>query len=507
MENRFVYFADTHETLSQQQASTVEGGVDFKKLAADLSQVEKKKSDVELERGGHSAAAQAELLGGNEHVTEIGKGVLQARRRAVATAREASDKNDTPENRNKLNKAVKALKKSVDFQMKQIKKQASLKKEFENLAKLPNAKELVKDLKVPIDSKSHSGNLDGLLPKKEFDNLSVKQKEKYLDSIKDILLNGGTEVGKGGIEALRDKLLADKDVPKTWKDWLKNPESWDGPKDCRTLEYAVKWINKGLGEVKHQVGKYENFMSENSHEFNKAGVGLLSVDAFREKSRGKRNEYLDGMESKARSLNLASAEKFRDMQVSEGAEIKTIDAKNVEAVEKEKADTVVVAEKIAPRLEQFAKVVDLAKFRTARENELKTTGKTEVATETGVANLRQRAQSGEKIGAWGAAKNILGFGKKATADDYSEKMEGSKKEENPEERARREVAAKVLGDPKMTEVLVKEMKLSSGMKTEDFAKLESLLTLKKFDAENVRAKLSPEIKNVFKNNAADDFEM
>ena len=80
------------------------------------------------------------------------------------------------------------------------------------------------------------------------------------------------------------------------------------------------------------------------------------------------------------------------------------------------------------------------------------------------------------------------------------------KEGNPEERARREVAAKMLGDPKMTDVLAKEMKLSSGMKTEDFAKLESLLALEKFDAENVRAKLSPEIKNVFKNNAADDFE-
>ncbi len=494
MENRFVYFASPTEQQENTEVSKTEKAPDgLSKTADDLAQLEK----LRAKPGGTKAASEARSLIDNSNVTEAAKKVLQQKIIAVEAA--AADRKTgelTPQKTEALDKKTDALKKSVEDQKKELSAKAVANSKFERLSALPNANETFRDVKVSIKSKTHANTLTGFLAREDFRNLSLAQKNKYLDALYEKLGSNPDATSQ-----VLENFSKDKRLPKKWQEYAKDPEKWGD-----TREHAAKWLQGNADKKILQAETAFKFLEGNSHLLEKAGIAMPSCGDVFDKSTSEFNQYFEGLKQKIAKVDTETAARMDSMKVSEGAEIKTISVKNVEAAEKEKADTAAVAEKIAPRLEQFAKVIDLAKFRTARENELKTAGKTEVATEAGAANLRERVQSGEKIGVWGAAKNILGFGKKAAADDYSEKMEGDKKEGNPEERARREVAAKMLGDPKMTDVLAKEMKLSSGMKTEDFARLESLLALEKFDAENVRAKLSPEIKNVFKNNAADDFE-
>ncbi len=515
MENRLIFFAVEQAENIQGEGAKTEG-VDFGKLVEGEDALrklqEQEKGSSSLEHGGRSAIAQADLLEGNKNVTEKGKEVLGKKKQDLNMALGEHSKNPTEATAKKVNEAIKALKKSVKFQQDQMAEKAAFNQEFSNLRNLPGAKELAKDKKFSIES----NKIDGLPSLEDFKNLKKGDQEKYLAELKKVLFaeNGGEKTDKN-LAALQDKLKGDKDVPASWIDASKWPNG----------KIDWKWINENLGEAKHQVAKYQSFVEKNSFEFNKAGAILLGVDAFRNKSRHERNDYLEKMGKEAARLKIAGAEQLTNAKISEGAQTKEVKTQNTAAIEKAEAETKSQAEKLAPQLQKFKEAQKLGIKAAARERDLENSGKKENATMDKVINLRQRAQAGESVGLGAKMKNLLGFGKKAAADDYNKdsaegakdgvakngavEKEADKKDEKPKEsmaaRARREVASETLSDPKNAEEFSKTLGLKN-VSQEQAAQLAALLTLEKTDAENVKMQLSPEIKAILARQTADDYE-
>ncbi|MFH1375566.1 MAG: hypothetical protein ABIH35_02750 [Patescibacteria group bacterium] len=328
MENRLVHFATPAEQQAENaEVSQAEQDPDsnLKGAAADIANIEKAgKSKKDIEKGGTQARAEAEAMIGGDRVTGFTKKLLDQRIKDIDVAGGAvkADRDagrDDSKSAESLSSAVKALKKSVEFQKKQLSERATNVSEFGRFVSLSNAKELFQDVKVHAKSET-KGSVDMTWEKfgsiEGFKQLDAGQQKELLKALREALVGD-----KGATKELRDKLLADKDVPDPWKDWLKKPESWKGPKEEQTLEYATKWINQNLGEMKMSAIKYEKFQSQNGQEFNKAGIVLWSLDSFRKKPRHERNDYLDKMESEARRLGLQAAEDIKSAQVSEGAQV------------------------------------------------------------------------------------------------------------------------------------------------------------------------------------------
>ncbi|MCF7846417.1 MAG: hypothetical protein K9L85_04245 [Candidatus Peribacteraceae bacterium] len=502
MENRLIFFASPTEQQEGAETSKSEQGSNQLQQAAD----DYARAKISAERGGHTAVADAERISQDKSAPEFTRLLMKNGAKKVKDAVAERNKNPTPEATTKLNAAVVELKnKIINFEKRKL-ENAAAESEIKQLSALPNAEQLFKDLKITLHSKSKGGSVDfKWKPGAEgVSSLGLEQKKLLAKKMHE-QISQNPEGGKA-LESLRDNLLGNPDVPQSWKKWLKNPEAgFTGATDKqKNLGYVVEWIMKNLGELKAQTSEFSQISSQAdanpqaAKELSEKGV-RTSIDRFRELSRTERNEVLKNYSNVLASTNADLAERAAKAGVSEGVEAEHVKTKNTAEIAKAKKETAIQAEQLSTQLQDFASSQKLSQKAAARERELAEAGK-EAGTADQVANLRQRAQAGESVGLSEKMKNLFRFGKKTAADDYPD----AKKEEDFAARARREVASEELENPKNLDEFSKSLGLK-GVQKEEAAKLSQLLALEKFDAENVRGQLTPEMKALLARRAADDY--
>lgn len=506
MENRLIYFAAS-------AAEKQETGIDAPdKQPDELNQAANDliRAKHEAKKGGRHTVSEAEKIANSPDTPAFTRILMEKGAKNVKAAATERDKNPSAATTQKMNEALADLENKIRKFEKRKFDNAAVEVEIKQLANLPGAKELFKDLKVSFKSESKGGSIELKWKSEDAENMKkfgLEQKKLVAEAMRKKL---STPEGKKDSEALRDVFLNKSEVPDSWKDWLKKPElGFPGAAEKqKTLGYVVAWVSENLGELVAQTAEFKSITNQaegnpqSAKQLSEKGV-KTSLESFQAASRTERNEILKNYSEMLAGTNAELAERAAKAGVSDKTGTENIQTKNTAAIEKEKAETTATAEKITPQLKKIAETLDLTKLRTARQNELENFGKSETATQAGAQSLRERAQSGEKIGAFAAMKNALGFGKKdAEKDEAGE----PKKEENLGDRANREVASDLVGDPKKTDILAKEMGLRPGVSKEDWAKLAPLLALEKFDVPSVSGLMTPEIKSILAKQAAEDSE-
>lgn len=516
MENRLIFFASAAESQSENsEAPKSETSADnnLKEVGADLAQLE----NLKAKPGGHENITQARGVIDRPGTSDFVKDLLAKKITAVEAAASARQNKATPETTAALDKANAELAKSVKFQKERIAGNATADSEFGRLASLGNANEIFKDVKVAVDSQ-FKGSVE-LKWKgnslEEFRKLGLDQKKAFLKEMNKSLLDN-----PAATTAILDKFSKDSRLPKKWQEYAKNPEKWGD-----TKKHAAEWLTGNADKKILQAETAIKFLEGKQDLLTKAGEKMPSRDDIFEKSPSEFNQYIEGIKSKIATVDAEQAKHFEDLKVSEGAQIQTTEIQNTAAIEKAEAEAKAQAEKLAPQLQKFKLDQKLGAKAAERERELENSGKKETATMDKVTSLRQRAQAGESVGVGAKLKSLLSFGKKAAADDYNKdsaegakdataknagtEKETTKEEDKPKEsmaaRARREVASETLRDQKNAEDFSKILGLKN-VSQEQAAQLAALLALEKTDAENVRMRLSPEIKAILARQAADDYE-
>ena len=500
MENRLIYFA----TAAEQQAENAEVSQaeqdpdsDLKKAAEDLAQLEKLKAKP----GGTKAVSEARALIDNPNLTPKAKELLQKKITAVEGA--VNDRKLSPgkEKTLALDSAVDALKKSVAFQKKRLSDNATANSEFGKFASLSNAKELFKDVKVSVKSET-KGSVDITFDKfnslEGFKQLGLEQKQAYLKALRE-KLTGGTEGGTKAIEETLKKFSGDKELPKKWQEYAKNPE-----KDGDSREHAAKWLSENVPKIKLHAEQYDQYAKANQPLFEKAKLSPISKTEFAEKSTSERNQYFESLKQKIAAVDAGEAERMEKMKVSEGAEVGAIDAKNVAAIEKAKSDTTERAKTITPKIIDFVKNTKLNEATKARATELEKQTNDSDATDK-IANLRTQAQSEEERQSfWEKAKDFF-KGDKA-ADDHPDQA-AREKDFDLQAEARKQVTAETLENTKNREDWEKALGVKN-LQKDELAKVSSLLQNEKIDAKVVEDQINAdaELKKILEQKAADDYE-
>lgn len=519
MEHRLVYFAvgtEQQENTAEVPQNEAGPDKDLKDAGAELAQLE----NLKAKPGGTKAATEARELMSKPQTSDFVKELLQKKITAVEAAAAARKNELTKESTATLDKAVADLKKSVEFQKNRLADNASADSEFGRLASLNNAKELFENAKVSVESKSKGGSVELTFAKfnslEGFRKLGLDQKKALLKAMNEQLLGNGPE-SQNAAESLRDSFLSNSEVPKSWKEWLKNPEkgfSGAGEKE-KTLGYVVDWVNKNLGPLVIQSEKFKSIASQAdanpqaAKQLSEKGV-KTSLENFRELSRTERNEVLSNYANVLAGADADLAKRAAEAGVSDVAESGSIQTENTAAIEKAEAETTAQAEDLTPKLQKIALDQKLSEKAAARQRELEAAGKKETDTADKVANLRAQAADGESVSFTDKLKNFFGQGKKPeAANDHTEGpgTENSEEPKNPEDfaaLARRQVAREVFEGQKGDDAS-KALGLKS-LPKEDAAQLSSLLALEKIDVESVRGQLSPEVKSILARQAADDHD-
>jgi hypothetical protein len=523
MENRLVYLAGAAGATEQQEnseASQTEKNEDgeLQKNAEDLAKLQAKP-------GGRQEITNAKDLIDNPNTTQFVKELLKKKIVGVEAAVNDRKNKLSPETTEALNKANAELKKAVENTKTRLTKNAELNSEFGRMASLGNANEIFKDVKVSMKSIGKGGSVE--LKWSEFDSpekisqLGIEQKQALIKAMNDELA-GNTPEGAKGIETMKNNLLSNTNVPESWKEWLKNPESWEGGSaEQKNLAYVTGWVNKNLGPLVIQTEKFKNIADQAdanpkaAEQLSQKGV-KCSLEKFRESSRTDRNEILKNYSETLAGADSELAKKAAEAGVSDGTEAENIQTKNTAEMEKQVAETEKTAVNITPKLQEFIRDQKITQAIDAKKTELEEQTK-DAETVDDVANLRTQAQSGEKVG-W--LKKM--FGKKETgADDpetSSKEKEGEEviseevaeaeaktgKEFDPEALARKQVMAEKMGDTKTADALKKTLGVREGISAEDLSKLSELATLQKTDTETVKAALTPELKRILEMQAEDE---
>ncbi len=515
MENRLVYFATQAEQQESAEISKTEKTPDgLQKTAEDLAQLEK----LRAKPGGTKAASEARSLLENSNVTEFAKKLLQQKITAVeAAAANRKSGEVTPQKTETLDKKVDALKKVVENQKKELADKAIANSKFERLATLSNANEIFQDVKISINSKSKGGAVEFKWGSIEgFKKLNLEQKNKMLEAMDKKLNNKSPESAKG-VMAMRDKLLNDSDVPKSWKDWLKNPEKgWaGGSQEQKNADYVVDWVNKNLGALIIQTEKFKQIVNQAgsspkaAEQLSQKGV-TCSLEKFRESSRTDRNEILKSYSEVLAGADATLAKQAAEAGVSDGTEAENIQTKNTAAIERQAAEAEKSATGLVAGLKKFSQDQKLEKAFDAKKTELGQQSK-DSETVDDVANLRARAQNGNKIN-W--LKKILGK-KEMVADDkpdaeinstqkeIEEAQKNEGKEFDADVLARKQVVAEKMGDVKISDEYKKALGVREGISAEDLNKLSALAMLQKTDVDSVKTALTPELKKILETQAVD----
>ena len=491
MENRLIY-------LAAPAAETQENGIDtlgsekpdpLKDAGAERAQLE----SLKAEPGGTEKTRQGKALIEGGKCSATTEDLLKKQISAVEAAVATRKNNLTPETTNALNKANEKLKATVEKQKNREAGNATADAKMNRMAGLGRADEIFKDVKISVNGKEFKWKKGEMA---NFKDLPLEGKKDLLKKMEEALLASPDGTEKVLAEMKKNKKLPDK--------WTKDGGYCDNPeKGGQTKKQAAEWLLANADKKILQAETAFKFLEGKQDLLAKAGEGMPTKNDIFEKSTSEFNKYFESLKRKIETVDAEQAAGFEKMKISEGAKIETVGTENTAAIEKEKAETTATAEKITPQLKKIAETIDLAKLRTARKNELENFGKSETATQADAQSLRERAQSGEKIGAFAAMKNALGFGKK---DSEKDEAGEPKKEENLGDRANQEVAADLVGDPKKTDILAKEMNLRPGVSKEDWAKLAPLLALEKFDVPSVSGLMTPEIKSILERQAAEDSE-
>ena len=491
-----IFFA-VEQNENTETAKSERGADDLQNAAADFARAE-----LIAEKGGHTAVSQAEQIAQNPETPLLSQKIMLKGAQKVKDAVNAREKNLTPETTKKLSEAVAELQRKIkNFEQRKF-ENAAAEAEIKQLSSLPNAKELFKDLKITLSSQTKGSITFEWNPddKKGVAGFGLEQKKAIAKTLRERLAAPpkGVDASKA-VESLRDKFLSNSEVPKSWKDWLKNPEAgFDGASEKqKTLGYVVEWVGKNLPDVVAQSAKFRAISErasanpEAAQKLSEKGV-RTSIDDFRELSRTERNEVLGKYAEVLATFDSDLASRAAEAGVSDKVESENIQTKNTAELEKAETEKTAQAEKLAPLLQKFATDQNLAKKAAARERELTETGK-EAGAADAVANLRQRAQSAEKVGFGAKLKKLFGRGEKpeaASSENSAENPEnGEPKKEDFAARARREIAGETLEDPKNLEDFSNSLGLKNVQK-EEAGELAKLLATEKVDAENVRALLS-----------------
>lgn len=340
MENRFVYFAASAEQQKNAEISRTEKSPDrIQKTAEDLANIEKA-GKGQVERGGRRAKGEASALVNSGKITDVAKSKLKER---IASAdKAAAELSQNPGNSNKidaLNKAVSVLKKSVEFQKKQMAKNATENSKFERFKSLANANELFKDVKVSMKSETKGGQFE--ITWKEFNSLEgfkklgFAQKEAFNKALNE-KLTGKNPEGANAIDGILKKFKNNKMLPKKWTregGYIDNPEKWGD-----TREHAAKWLQENADKKILHTETALKFLEGQQHLLEKAGIKMPSRDEIFEKSTSEYNQYFEGLKQKIAKMDTEAAVQIDKMKVSEGAKIETAQVEmKTSGEEKEKA--------------------------------------------------------------------------------------------------------------------------------------------------------------------------
>jgi len=489
MENRLIHFATNQAEQSENLVAQNEKSNDLKNTADDLANLE----NLKAKPGGTGEVAKAKAMIEGGKISEFTKKLFEKQIGEIEAAVAKRKNNLTPETTKALDVANAKLKKSVELQKSRLAGNATADSKMGRLASLDRADEIFGEVKISVNGKEFKWK------KGEMDNfrlLPLEAKKDFLAKMEKALLEK-----PDAILTTLEKYSCDPRIPKKWQEYAKGKHEKYG----HTKKHAAEWLLANADKKILQSETVFKFLEKNNLVLEKAGIAKPSLESIFEKSTSEVNQFIDKVKSKIAKVDTEQAEHFENLKITERAQIKTGEVANTAAIEKAETEKTAVAEELAPKLQKFMLDQKLTEKTAARERELESTGKNEVATTDKAASLRAQAQSDESVGLGTKMKNIFKFGKKATANDYPKKTENDepKKEENFAERARREIAGETLEDPKTAEIFSKSVGLKN-LPKEDAAKLSALLALEKTDAENVRAKLSPEIKAILARQAADD---
>lgn len=381
--------------------------------------------------------------------------------------------------------------------------------EYEELANLPGMKETAQGVTLATASeKGFSGTLQGLIPKEKFLSLNSEQKKAYINLLKKTLK--GAPEGNATNESQKQRVLADSNVPQSWKEWLKNPgdPKWGVDKEGKkwTTGSVVEWIGEELPNLKLSTGRYERILEEGRHTINKNGIQTRSVEEFQKLSRGERNEYLNSLQNKLASVDTEFAKRMETAKVTEGAAAKTIGTEMAESAKKkdEKLEKKVI--ETGKKIEQSPVLKNLRKKFADRKAELEKRTKESKLTED-TSNLRRQAMEGgasplQLIFANTPIAKFFGGGqKKEHANDNTDGNQAAQKlaeQKRIENEAANQIVTETIGDGKDNKgdpAAILEAKkmfgLSSLAKKDDEANaLKFLITANFDDPKQVRETLN-----------------
>jgi hypothetical protein len=508
MENRLIYLAV--ETAEQQASQNEQDSNELKKTGAELAQLE----NLKAQSGGTKSATEARALIDDDKTPAAAKKILHEKIISVESAANARKLNLNPQTTEILDKAVASLKKSVDAQKTKKAEHASANSEFGKFASLMNAKELFKDVKVSMNSKTKGSveiSWDKFNSLEGFQQLGIEQKKAYLKALNDKLA-GNTPEGSKAIDAILNKFKNDPRLPKNWRGengYAGNPEKYGD-----TREHAAKWLMENADKKILQAETAFKFLEGNSHLLEKSGVKMPNKTDIFEKSTTEFNEYFEGIKQKIATVDQDMASSMEKMKVYEGAEMKNIETQNTVAIEEEKNRTEKTAEDLTPKLQQFIQDQKIPQEVIAKTEELKKQTQ-DVKEVDNVANLRAQAQAGEKTNWW---KKLLGK-QDAEADDYaqnqnkeiiSEEVAEAEKESgknfDPEALARKQVMGEKLANQKTADAFKKTLGVREGISAEDLNKLSALAMLQKTNVDSVKTALTPEVKRILEAQSADNYQ-
>jgi len=489
MENRLIFFANPAEQ-SETSVAQNEQKDGLKNTADELANLE----NLKAKPGGTGEVAKAKAMIEGGKISDKAEDILKKQIDEVKAAVAKRKNKLTPETTKTLDAANAKLKKSVEFQKNRLAGNATADSKMNRLASLDRADEIFGEVKISVNGKNFEWK------KGEMDNfrlLPLEGKKEFLAKMEKALLEK-----PDAILAALEKFSRDSRIPEKWRKYAEDPEA-----SGHTKKHAAEWLLANADAKILQSETVFGFLEKNNLVLEKAGVAKPSLDEIFEKSTSEVNQYIESVKSKIAKVDVEQAEHFENLKITEGAQIKTGEVKNTAAIEKAEAEKTATAEELAPKLQRFTLDQKLAEKAAARERELENSGKNEVATVDEAAGLRARAQSGESVGFGAKMKNIFKFGKKVEAQNDADETSAEKDEpgekESFAERARREIADETLGNPKTAEAFSRSVGLKN-LSKEDAAQFSKLLALEKTDAENVRAKLSPEIKAILERQATDD---
>lgn len=447
-----VYFA-VEAAEDQQQTQTHESELD--QAADDFAQAK-----LRAEKGGHALVNDGERAAKAKDTPRHTALILGRLAQKVKSVAEKRQQNLTPETTQELNDAKNELKNALLKHEGAKYKKIEAENQIKQLSSLPNAKDLFTGLEITFHSKSKGGQESFAWKPGDtegFKQLGLDQKKQLIKEMHKRVVAPPENVDNSqDLEAMREKLLANPNIPESSKDWMRNPEKGfsGATEEQKTLAYVVPWVFKEQGTLTEQVkdftaiAKSADAKPDAAKQLIEKGV-RISPEEFGSLSRTERNDVLKQYSEvlAATGTDADLAKRAAEASISDDESSKKIQVENTAAIEAEQKENEVMAERLAPQLKDVVEKLNFKKQVDQRENEIKTSGEKETKAYESIADLRTQNQAGEGVGKimMGKLKGLFGVKKSEAAEQerlgQTEEAEQAKQEQEEAEAALKQAQA------------------------------------------------------------------